>query len=112
MTLRYRHTPRFRQLFTTLSAYSDFQRLWEDSHGQGYDDYSRLRSYSYLHGAHGPVAYTVFTNTSLSGYGELHLSTFVPQDGVTTVLIQELAGKRGEALSLAPWPNPSLGCSF
>lgn len=112
MTLRYRHTPRFRQLFTALSAYSDFQRLWEDSHGDGYDDYSRLRSYSYLHGAHGPVAYTVFTNTSLSGYGELYLSTFVPQDGVTTVLFQELAGKRGEALSLAPWPNPSLGCSF
>lgn len=112
MTLRYRHTARFRQLFSALSAYPDFYGLWEDSHGEGYDDYSRLRSYSYLHGAHGPVVYTVFTNTSISGYGELYLSTFVPQDRVTTVLFQELAGKRGEALSLAPWPNPSLGFSF
>ena len=109
MTLRYRHTPRFRQLFTALSAYSDIQRLWEDSHGDGYDDDSRLRSYSYMHGAHGPVAYTIFTNTSLCGYRELYLSTFVPQDRVAIALFQDLAGKRGQALSLAPWPNPSLG---
>ena len=45
---------------------------------------------------------------SVSAYGELYLSTFVPQDRVTTVLFQELAGKGGQAQSLAPWPNPSL----
>jgi len=108
MTLRYRHTARFRQLFTALSAYPDFYGLWADSHEDGYDDYSQLRSYSYTHGAHGPVAYTVFTNTSLSAYGDLYLATFVPQDRVTTALFEALAGKSGEALSLAPWPNPSL----
>ena len=108
MTLRYRHTARYRQLFSALSAYPDFYGLWADSHEEGYDDYSRLRSYAYTHGAHGPVAYTVFTNTSLSAYGELYLSTFVAQDPVTTALFKELAGKSGEALSLAPWPNPSL----
>ena len=108
MTLRYRHTARFRQLFSALSACPDFYGLWADSHEDGYDDYSRLRSYAYTHGAHGPVAYTVFTNTSLSAYGELYLSTFVPQDRVTTALFETLAGKSGQALSLAPWPNPSL----
>jgi len=108
MTLRYRHTPRYRRLFTSLCAYPDFQRLWADSHEDGHDDYSLLRSYSYLHGAHGPVAYTVFTNTSLSAYGDLYLSTFVPQDRETTVLFQELAGKSGQALSLAPWPGAGL----
>ncbi len=108
MTLRYRHTARFRQLFNALSACPDFYGLWADSHEDGYDDYSRLRSYAYTHGAHGRVAYTVFTNTSLSAYGELYLSTFVPQDRVTTALFETLAGKSGQALSLAPWPNPSL----
>ena len=108
MTLRYRHTVHFRQIFAVLSAYPDFHGLWTDSHEDGHDDYSRLRSYSYIHGAHGPVAYTIFTNTSLSAYGELYLSTFVAQDHVTTALFQELAGKKGQALSLAPWPNPSL----
>jgi transcriptional regulator with XRE-family HTH domain len=108
MTLRYRHTARFRQLFSALSACPDFYGLWADSHEDGYDDYSRLRSYAYTHGAHGPVAYTVFTNTSLSAYGELYLSTFVPQDRVTTALFETLAGNSGQALSLAPWPNPSL----
>ena len=108
MTLRYRHTARFRQLFSALSACPDFYGLWADSHEDGYDDYSRLRSYAYTHGAHGRVAYTVFTNTSLSAYGELYLSTFVPQDRVTTALFETLAGNSGQALSLAPWPNPSL----
>ncbi|MDE0312630.1 MAG: helix-turn-helix domain-containing protein [Caldilineaceae bacterium] len=108
MTLRYRHTPRFRRLFTALCAYPDFQGFWADSHEDGHDDYSRLRSYSYRHGAHGPVAYTVFTNISLSAYGDLYLSTFVPQDRETTVLFQELAGRGGQALSLAPWPGAGL----
>ena len=95
MTLRYRHTPRFQQLFSVLSAYPDFRMLWAagDDHERAIEDCSRLRSYVYTHGVHGPVAYTVFTNTSISGYGNLYLSTFVPQNRVTTALFQELAGK-------------------
>ena len=54
------------------------------------------------------MAYTVFTNTSLSTYGHLYLSTFVPQDRVTAALFQELAGKNSHALSLTSWPNPDL----
>ena len=113
MTLRYRHTHRFRQLFAALSAYPDFRMLWVAGidHERAIDDCSRLRSCIYTHGVHGPVAYTVFTNTSLSAYGELHLSTFVPQDRVTAALFQGLADKNNHALSFAPWPNPSLTLS-
>jgi len=108
MTMRYLHTSRFRQILIALASYPDFLGLWEDSHEDGYDDCSRLRSYSCLHGAHGPVAYTVFTNRGLSAFGELYLSTYVPQDLVTTALFQNLAGENGQALTLAPLPNPSL----
>ena len=84
--------------------------LWAagNDHERAIDDCSRLRSYTYTHGVHGPVAYTVFTNTSLSAYGHLYLSTFVPQDRVTTALFQELASNNSHALSLAPWPNSGL----
>ncbi len=110
MTLRYRHTPRFQQLCAILSTYPDFQTFWAASHDyeRNRDDNSHLRSYVYTHGAHGPVAYTVFTSTSLSASGELYLSTFVPQDRVTAALFQELAGKNSHALSLTSWPNPDL----
>ena len=113
MTLRYRHTPRFQKLFATLSAYPDFRMLWMAGHDheRAIEDCSRLRSFVYTHGVHGPVAYTVFTNTSISTYGCLYLSTFVPQNRSTTALFQELAGENNHALPLALWPNPSLTLS-
>ncbi len=110
MTLRYRHTPRFQQIFSILSTYPEFQMFWAAGHDdeRGDDDYSRLRSYTYTHGSHGPVGYTVFTTTSLSAYGEFYLSTFVPQDRITDALFHELADKNRGALALMPWPNSDL----
>ena len=55
-----------------------------------------------------PVTYTVFTNTSLSSYGDLYLSTLIPQDHVTAELFRDLADKDRHALSLTTWPNPGL----
>ena len=111
MTLRYRHTTRFRNLFTTLSAYPDFQMLWAASRRRVDDDNSRLRSHFYTHGVYGPVAYTVFTNISLSAYGDLYLATFVPQNRDTGAVFQNLADKGNRPLALTPWPNPSLPCN-
>ena len=111
MTLRYRHTTRFRQLFATLSDFPDFQMLWAASRRRDEDDNSLLRSHFYTHGVFGPVAYTVFTNISLSAYGDLHLATFVPQNRDTVTVFQNLADKGNRPLALTPWPNPSLHCN-
>ncbi len=111
MTLRYRHTARFRNLFATLSAYPDFQMLWAASRKRVEDDNSRLRSHFYQHGVYGPVAYTVFTNASLSNYGDLYLATFVPRNRDTGAVFQNLAEKHHRPLALMPWPNPSLPCN-
>ncbi len=109
-TLRYRHTRRYEKLFTALSMNPDFRMLWVvgNDHERAMDDCSRLRSYTYKHGVHGLVAYTVFVNISLSTFGELFLSAFVPQDDATVDLFKELASKNKNALSLAHWPNAEL----
>ena len=107
MTLRYRHTARFRRLLAVLSGYPDFQMLWATSRGRVEDDHSRLRSHFYTHEVHGPVAYAVFTNISLSAYGDLYLSTLVPQDRGTVALFQKLADKSNRALAVMPWPHPA-----
>lgn len=104
MTLRYRHTERFRQLYTSLSAFPDFSIFWSASRERLQDVNSRLRSHIYTHRVHGPVGYTVFTDISLSGHGDLYLSTYVPQDLGTIELFQRLAGGNQHALSLANWP--------
>ena len=85
--------------------------LWvgyNNSERRAIDDCSRLRSCVYRHGAHGPVAYAVLTNTSLSSYGDLYLSVFVPQNLATADLFQKLARENTNAIPLSHWPNPSL----
>ena len=113
-TLRYRHTPRFQQLFASLSTYPDFRMLWAAGSDSEHviEDCSRLRRCIYNHSVHGAVAYTVFTNVSLSAFGEIYLCSFVPQDLATAVLFQELAGENNHALPLTPWPNPGLASSL
>lgn len=104
MTLRYRHTERFRQLFTALSVFPDFPVFWSASRERSQDINSRLRSHIYTHRVHGPVGYTAFTDISLSDQGDLYLSAYVPQDRNTIALFQRLAGGSQQALPLANWP--------
>ncbi len=104
MTLRYRHTERFRQLFALLSAFPDFSIFWSASRERPQDVNSRLRSHIYTHGVHGPVGYTVFTDISLSDQGDLYLSAYVPQDRNTIELFQRLSVGGQQALPLANWP--------
>ena len=108
MTIRYRHTEQFQQLYSALAAFPDFPIFWSASRERLQDVNSRLRSHVYTHRVHGPVGYTVFTDVSLSDHGDLYLSTYVPQDLGTIQLFQQLAGTNHPALPLASWPNSPL----
>ncbi len=109
-TLRYRHTYRFREILSSLSTCPEFRMLWVgyNGHERAINDCSRLRSCVYRHGVHGPVAYAVFTSTSLSSHGDLYLSAFVPQTRLTAELFQKMADENTNAIPLSCWPNPSL----
>ena len=109
-TLRYRHTDRFRQLFTALSSSTEFRMMWAAGNDAEYaiEDCSRLRSCIYNHGLHGAVAYTVFVNVILSASGDLYLYAFVPQNSDTATLFQKMAGDNNGALHISQWPNPNL----
>lgn len=109
-TLRYRHTPRFRGTLSSLAACPEFRVLWAEHNGRerAIDDCSRLRRCVYTHSVHGPVAYTVLTNTSLTTHGDLYLSVFAPQNLVTTNLFQDLASMHLGAIPLSSWPDSSL----
>ena len=104
MTLRHRHTERYRQLYSALAALPDFPVFWSASRDQLQDVNTHLRSHIYTHRIHGPVGYTVFTDISLSGRGDLYLSTCVPQDPGTIQLFHRLAGASQHALRLSHWP--------
>ena len=105
MTLRYRHTEQFQQLYTALAALPDFSIFWSATRERLQDINSRLHSHVYTHRVHGPVGYTVFTDVSLSDHGDLYLSAYVPQDRGTIELFQRLAVTNQQALPLANWPS-------
>ena len=109
-TLRYRHTDRFHQLFAALSTFADFRLMWAAGNDveHAIEDCSRIRRCVYSHGIHGPVAYTVFVNISMSAFGDLHLCTLVPMNKNTADIFLKLAGDNKGALPLCRWPNPSL----
>ena len=109
-TLRYRHTDRFHEIFAALSTFADFRWMWAAGNDveHAIEDCSRICKCVYNHGIHGPVAYTVFVNISMSAFGDLHLCTLVPMNKNTADLFLKLAGNNNGALPLCQWPNPSL----
>jgi len=49
MTLRYRHTPYFQQLFAALSRYDEFRATWAATQFDASDFYCELKRYAYGH---------------------------------------------------------------
>lgn len=110
MTLRHRHTSRYKDLFTMLSNIPEFRLMWAVENGSAdvLHDCSYLRNCTYRHGLHGLVNYTVFANSTLCVYGELYLSVMVARDVVTSALFQKLANQNKGLFAITPWPNVGL----
>jgi transcriptional regulator with XRE-family HTH domain len=107
MSLRHRHTERFRSLFARLSALPNFLTYWSDSQHAHSDFASRMRIHSYPHPAYGQVFYAVFAVTSYSSQNHLHVTALLPLDDRTVEVFNMLYGQHpGRVLHLSVWPQP------
>lgn len=106
MSLRYRHTSYFRQLFATLCRYPTFQRLWTDTQQQPHAFYSQLKTYTYDHPEFHQVHYTVTQNITLTNAGQLYLTVLVPNSSGTADCFTRLAQQiERKVYALAEWPK-------
>jgi len=107
MSLRHRHTARFRALFARLCALPDFFALWSATTQQTQGDFaSRMRIHAYPHPELGPLFYTVFAVASYSFANYLHVTALLPLDDQTAAVFAELHTRRPRhVVQLADWPR-------
>lgn len=105
MSLRQRHTHRFRTLFARLSALPDFITFWSSSQHAHSDFHSRMRVHQYPHPVYGLLFYAVFAVTSYSSQNHLHVTTLLPLDDTTVNMFNTIYSQRpGHVLHLSAWP--------
>ncbi len=106
MSLRHRHTQRFRTLFTYLCSLPDFLTFWNSTQHVHSDFASRMRIHRYLHPQYGSLFYSVFAATSYSFPNHLHVTALLPLDNATGQVFNSLHTKQPcFVLHLADWPQ-------
>ncbi len=107
MSLRHRHTARFRALFARLCALPDFYALWSATTQQAQGDFaSRMRIHAYPHPELGALFYSVFAVSSYSFANYLHVTALLALDDQTAAVFAELHTRRPRHIvQLADWPR-------
>jgi hypothetical protein len=106
MSLRHRHTQRFRVLFARLCALPNFLEYWSSTQHAQSDFASRLRIHHYPHPVYGLLFYSVFAATSYSAQNHLHVTTLLPLDDKTVEVFNVIYSQRpGHVLHLSTWPQ-------
>ena len=106
--LRYRAQPYFKYLmkiFRDQNEYPLFDRYWKLVSSIEQDKEVNTDYYAYRHAQFGEIKYISSSLVSITSFGELLLVQYLPLDGSTSQLFEELAQEAGQgATTLAPWP--------
>lgn len=109
MSLRYRHTDCFQQLFDALAQCDEFRRAWAATQHDTPAFYSELKRYVYTHPQHGRLAYIATAQHALTAAGSLYLSTLNPLDEETAAIFHSLAQSAGpDVRRITSWPHKAL----
>lgn len=109
LSLRYRHTPYYKTLFRHLCGLPDFSAIWAQTQQEEHDFYSHVQLDAYHHPDFGSVQYLVTRTTTVTQYGNLHLTTLVPSNPTTLAVFAAMTQRQPATFrQIASWPNPHL----
>jgi len=108
LSLRYRHTACFKNLFQQLCRLPHFSTLWMQTQQEDLDFYSHVHLSDYDHAALGQVKYVITRTTTITPYGNLYLATLTPASAHTLAAFSALVKQQDAVGQIAPWPNPCL----
>jgi transcriptional regulator with XRE-family HTH domain len=107
-SLRYRARPYFKYLmkiFRNRNEYPLFDRYWKMVSSVEQDKETNIDYFSYHHDKFGEIKYIASSATSSTSFSELFLVHYLPLDGHTSEIFEQLAQQAGPgATNLAPWP--------
>jgi transcriptional regulator with XRE-family HTH domain len=107
-SLRYRAQPYFKYLmkvFRNRNEYPLFDRYWKMVSSVEQDKEASTDYFSYQHNEFGPIKYISSSTISITSFGELFLTQYLPLDESTSQVFERLAQQAGQgAVIFAPWP--------
>jgi hypothetical protein len=111
-SLRYRAQPYFKYLmkiFRNQTEYPLFDRYWKMVSSSEKDKEAMIDYFSYHHDEFGDIKYISSITVSITSFGELFLVQYLPLDGSTSQVFEQLAQQAGSGVKMfAPWPNKSF----
>src|SRR6266508_5709472 len=107
-SLRYRAQPYFKYLmkiFRNPIEYPLFDRFWKMVSSLEQDREANTDHFSYHHDEFGEIKYISSSTVSITSFGELFLIQYLPLDGNTSRIFDQLAQQVGQGvIKFAPWP--------
>ncbi|HLO29742.1 MAG TPA: helix-turn-helix transcriptional regulator [Anaerolineales bacterium] len=111
-SLRYRAQPYFKylmKLFRNRNGYPLFERYWKMVSSVEQDKEASIDYFSFRHDEFGLIKYISSATTSITSFGELFLTQYLPLDEGTGQLFEELAQRVGQGvMKFAPWPEKTM----
>ena len=108
-SLRYRAQPYFKYLmkiFRNQTEYPLFDRYWKMVSSSEKDKEAMIDYFSYHHNEFGDIKYISSITVSITSFGELFLVQYLPLDGNTSHVFEQLAQQAGPGVTrFAPWPE-------
>ena len=108
-SLRYRAQPYLKYLMTVFrnrNEYPLFERYWKLVSSVEQDKEASIDYFSYHHNEFGLIKYISSTITSITSFGELFLTQYLPLDENTSQVFEGLAQRAGQGVTrFAPWPE-------
>ena len=107
-SLRYRAQPYFKYLmkvFRNRNEYPLFERYWKLVSSVEQDREANIDHFSYHHDEFGDIKYMSSSTVSITSFGELFLLQYMPLNGITSQVFEQLAQQAGQGVEkFAPWP--------
>lgn len=109
ISLRYRMDPYFQSTLDALSKYDKFWYYWSSTYNEHNDVSSGPNRYRYRHQLLGSLDYFSTVSPSITPYGELFTTIYVPLSIETGTKFDELKSSSGfGTLRLAQWPEKGV----
>ena len=111
-SLRYRAQPYFKYLmkiFRNQNEYPLFERYWKMVSSIEQDKEINIDSFSFRHAEFGQLKYISSFTISITSFGELFLTQYLPLDESTSQVFEQLAQDAGQGVTtFAPWPEKRM----
>lgn len=105
MSLPYRHTEYYSDLFSCLMMFNEFGRAWMTSQFSDNDMRSSFKTIEHRNPIFGKIKYNIAKSSIVTSEGPIYYSVLLPYSTATSMIFAQLAADDGDqVITLSPFP--------